>query len=1816
MVLRVFGDFKTRENNKPVFNPETQINVKNIDKGTLKMLNKYVNILGFLNFDRASVVNVEKNYAKCKLDEIIRMTRPKKEQVKQYVTEKLMYMLTEYNRLMVIQQEVDELTDAQVEASGIIDPVSMGARHPYESAFKYTKDKYTYATFRIGEKRFLKIYEQVKDSIYSPEKLRDALRGNKFNTRITKLAQEKEYFEQKTFNEAVKLSGKNYPLMSLKISSYKVDSLAKSRDQYLEFINNPSIVKNIKFVDFDTTLDLFETYYRKTCRTAINFYNFIGDDMYLMPGMDATAEYSYYAIYGVKKGTKKMIEHVAKGLLHERLTTNRYGFKLVREFNGFTPKNIVDYPVNTAITGEGIGVGWFMKLFAEYTLSVIPKKLYEVRFIEINSFNGSLSNIVNEEISYQSPTTKQELESMAPPDKVRFNTGLAVTGKRIYAYFMKTYIADTWIMDAKVALHGFSSYNNKCAMVQTIPLSLDYFYNGNTSLTDFFSRNDLIDNVRLDKEKEVVQLGYFLKKLPADSAIFNFNTEDNYFCPVTALIRQGGEAFKQVDDKQIRSIYHQSGIYKRNDIRIYKGEIRQFYMEIAKFMSINFIVNIYNVSDSGKKSANTVYFVGNTDKPFYIVSNTTKKGKSNSKLAEAKKLDYLKVDGGNFAVCLFRGHVFNCNVHGAVAYLIKIAKIYDELEDSPDIHIMMNNDLISFRNEEEKLIEENKGYLLRNLKSVKKSKVVTDCEVCGLGVTCECGIGKKYVHEDNCLYYGYDYETYFKNVKYSYVPTRAGDLSKDALETGTVSDLSDVIPYSNMAMLINPNRTTNFVEDSLYSHDPTPQSNLKMMINWMINNHITVLDKSLGACKGDFKSKINCFVFAHNGANFDNIITMYDILKFIDLCKLNSNVKRVFTPRKIEVAGKPLSFELQFMLKSCRKVNISFRDSYRILSVPLRDLGSTYGIDVVKLDYPYAYFQNRYKGEFVDRPVFGNTRAEIPEVSEMPDYITKNKLWDNFHDIIDGASMTKCTNTDKLQYYKSYLLRDKKNNTDKCISWARYGYYDDLVTKMATTDKFIKTNKYNNLIEAGFTEEFIVQCAWISRGMFNKITTNPKMVKDLQCYRESLEDLAMFIPNLYCKIYNYYDVYNMIAGMIQFQKKIKEMALINKEVTLFIDGQNRKIQVDFSAVADLNIFQFRSISSIAWEVAVLTKSLVGVEKLNGHIQKFISCDKRGGKTFVNHKRSSFKSSKYEEICKFIDVEVTKENVHEVLGLLTSPNASLVDNDAVSMYLCAATNIGIPMGVPIAIGIRHEIGWLLDNHKPFWVAASWQTKYEMDLPQSCQKTDGKNCWRNGAFTNQVISDIEVRYMLETGEMQLSDFKFKDGEIIGCWFNECNYTFAGMMHTMITERIKVKKSNSGLSAVLKLIGNSVFGSSILKEKESCNMFVPNDKVSTKIAKNRCKMTGRRVNYGNYSELSEYTKPSDHAIYPQCGVRILSMSKVLLGRISFGTSNIHEKIQYMKDHPEFKLPEMKDMTAWSGLKQLAEWTVKVAEVVNGKPLIKWSGSYNDTDSVTHLTDALPLIYPFLGEGINQFHSDYDFPGELAPLCTELDPKLDGIHHGVDYKLARAMKLSAIEAYYCSPKSYSCKVFGIKIVDGVKRYGVMEHTRLKGVYKGSPCFEDLKKLYYGNPLKYISKSDCRFIHSRGNGLGQVTDYHVKEIMPMQINDEYYYAEGDTILSGHYRFDEMPITRQNYLGYTTNNKVKYSCYSSGGLEFRGYDWLSVAKNIADLDFTKGRLCYGEYIKCGFYLNGEEPVIVNRLDEKLMACQLNDYKTITSYKDF
>ena len=62
--------------------------------------------------------------------------------------------------------------------------------------------------------------------------------------------------------------------------------------------------------------------------------------------------------------------------------------------------------------------------------------------------------------------------------------------------------------------------------------------------------------------------------------------------------------------------------------------------------------------------------------------------------------------------------------------------------------------------------------------------------------------------------------------------------------------------------------------------------------------------------------------------------------------------------------------------------------------------------------------------------------------------------------------------------------------------------------------------------------------------------------------------------------------------MVVFQNKIKELSLLKYKGELFIERENRMIDVDFSKIGEINIFQERSISKIAWKVVDKVKFAV------------------------------------------------------------------------------------------------------------------------------------------------------------------------------------------------------------------------------------------------------------------------------------------------------------------------------------------------------------------------------------------------------------------------------------------------------------------------------------------------------------------------------------------------------------------------------------------------------------------------------------------------
>lgn len=1647
------------------------------DEG-MKIIEKVVNYDDFTKYCGNHYQSCVLNYCKLKLDLVMTKVRSSENQIREYISEKLINTMYYYNKKIIKK----ELHIASFDLDKYKELTENDKVEILNSTKNYIKKRFNKVNFRLSKKMFFKFANDFKEFGYNADKFNNYIKGTKIKYTVPK--KYKDEFNKLSFNEAVKQVNKLLPDVTFKVSPNLINSLRKSRSQYESFINNPSGLRITKTSGtnrqkMEKLYSFFVDYYRFHSRYPINYYNF-NIEPETLGFLEVSATPVYQTLYG-RKWKTYFEEDLARGLIYQDVTDD---MKTIYRFNTEI-RNILKYVGNVTASGNGIGAGMFYALFYTRVISAI-KESFTLKYIIIDSERQGMKDIEVQIVKKGRPyPSDQMIKLMSEKEKVTFNTDLARDGKPIFAYYMKKQIAEDFSLTQSASLHGFSNGNLYIAYRQVIPMSLDIFKKSG-SLKRYFSSNDM-QHITVPISRS--QLGYFLKKLPENN--FDFNTEDNYFCPLTALYKQGFEHY--LTDEKIKDLYLDLGIFKRDDIRIYKHEIRDFYINIANILNINFIVRIYFIKNN--KSSSTLYYIaGKEGRTAY--SNSTKFGKAKKDLIDLKELEYVnsKFKGKwvPYTIACYGGHIFNTNVKGSLKFLTDLK--YDELEDNVDIQDKMRKDIEMFKELHEQKIKDNKSYLLRNL-SLYNGKNIKE------------RIPAVYKPEETSLYYCYDYETTNIGNTYNNFITEHVDLSTEMLETNTIRDLSDVVPYSNQAMLFDPtiigqhNWKENIVKDSLFTFTTEPRRNLIKFMNWMINTHIVdkidnyrYYDKIMELEKDiegpDFVIKdrsINCFIFAHNGAGFDNLITMYDLLRHVDMKKENPFVHVVLTPSKIEVSSKPLSFDYKIIVKYRRtftKVTFSFRDSYRLLSVPVKNFPDTFGIDLIKLPYPYAYYQQEINKNH-KKETFGNI-----------------KNW------IEG----QCDEELPLVRWSDLGIKDYK-------SIAEQGKFEYEFTGFNRSPK-----------DFGLTDEFVLYSAYISCGMYDKITTSSEIIKSLENYRSKLADEdVMFDPYHYCAVYNYFDVYNLVIAMSVFSTTIKDIS------NICIPGK-----IDFKEAKRINLFQSRSISGVATQMCIHTSCYDRVVALEGDIQKYISVDKKGGKTKVNECNPSFKSVNFDKVESFIGQEVTEDKSKELLKLLTVDGGSLIDADFKSMYAAAGAKMGIPTGHPQPILGKTKLYELYVTNKAFWVTASWETKYHNDMPQNCVKEDGKNNWRNGKFSNIVIDDVQMRFMIESGEYTFDDFTFhKYGGYIGLYFEGFNYTISHFFTTLFLERERVRKENPVLGNTMKLINNSVFGSSILKEKEYKSKFVEHSEIKNMISRERSKMNSTLKSFGNYYEVYTHSRPVDHKIYPQFGARILSVSKTMLHTQSYAQSNIQEKIKYLKEHPDFEIP--------TTLPEIVKWTVQVAPQIDGKVHIKTDSlRYNDTDSASCDVNVLPFIEKFIGTGLGDLHSDYEFERTFLPLHrTVSNPTL----------IEKNMELSAIEAYFCAPKCYAARVLGVNTKNN--KYEIRTHVRLKGVIKGEATFEDIKRLYNGEVLKYTHQSESSFRHIKGKGLGAVRDFITKEIKPNKLDTSlYYYAMGDSIVNGHYKFDERPIVRHSLSATRDSNVVRYYIYNPDDeLEFFSYKY-------------------------------------------------------------
>lgn len=246
--------------------------------------------------------------------------------------------------------------------------------------------------------------------------------------------------------------------------------------------------------------------------------------------------------------------------------------------------------------------------------------------------------------------------------------------------------------------------------------------------------------------------------------------------------------------------------------------------------------------------------------------------------------------------------------------------------------------------------------------------------------------------------------------------------------------------------------------------------------------------------------------------------------------------------------------------------------------------------------------------------------------------------------------------------------------------------------------------------------------------------------------------------------------------------------------------------------------------------------------------------------------------------------------------------------------------------------------------------------------------------------------------------------------GYYFNEGrNKKINSFMEGLFNERLKKKKEKNPIQTVYKDIMNSFYGKLIQNPIEHDHSFVYG---KAKFEKH--------LQY-HFNSISKYTKITDglffvkenrsildHFSMPHCGVEVLSMSKRIMNEVMCLAEDLGIEIYY-QDTDSMHIDARLDSIGKSGVDILSD----VYRKLYGRELV--------------------------GKNLGQFHSDFDYESEEAPI--------------------------SVESIYLGKKAYCDKIRVVK--NGEESY--LFHNRLKGI-PGSCINNVAKKIYNENAISLYS--------------------------------------------------------------------------------------------------------------------------------------------------
>jgi len=479
-------------------------------------------------------------------------------------------------------------------------------------------------------------------------------------------------------------------------------------------------------------------------------------------------------------------------------------------------------------------------------------------------------------------------------------------------------------------------------------------------------------------------------------------------------------------------------------------------------------------------------------------------------------------------------------------------------------------------------------------------------------------------------------------------------------------------------------------------------------------------------------------------------------------------------------------------------------------------------------------------------------------------------------------------------------------------------------------------------------------------------------------FLKSDEDKEQFIKNLndwnLIREDNTYDCMEYSAIYC-----LKDCEVLEKGYNVF-----RSMVIDS---VSLNIDNILTIPSLSHQYFIKNNCYEDVYEIGGTPQRFIQKSAVGGRCMTN--------SNLMIVC------------YDILN----------DFDAVSLYPSAMSMMGFLKGMPKKIvGKKSSSYDFLKEQDGYFVEIVINKvgiKREFPLLSFIDDKGVRN------WTNDMIG--KTMYVNKISLEDAIEFQNIEFEVVrGYYYNEGkNESIKEVIKTLFNERKKWKSQDNPVEMIYKLIMNSGYGKSIMKEIETENKFFNTKESFQKYLSKNYNYINEYTEYGNGKYKVKKIKPfNQHFNLAQVGSEILSMSKRIMNRV----------ICLAED---------------AGLKIL----------------------YTDTDSI-HIRDAdikrLSSIYnnkynkTLIGKELGQFHTDFEL-------------KVDGVN---------CKNIVSFQSIFLGKKAYLDWLRGNHPITNELVYGF--HIRMKGVCEGAvyvyadennmkkDIWKIYKKLYNGESIKF----------------------------------------------------------------------------------------------------------------------------------------------------